>query len=81
MKQVKIVFDGKEYWLLWCNESVFSPRPKAVSRKLSSAWPEAIVIGSQVATHVLSATICLSQDAECFSRKKPGTDQSSGLGD
>ena len=35
------------------------------------------MIGSRVATHVLSATICLSQDAECFSRKKPGTARAS----
>jgi hypothetical protein len=42
---------------LQCNDSVFPPRPKAISRKLSSAWPEATVIGSRVATDVLSATI------------------------
>ena len=32
-----------------CNESRFSPRRKVFFLKLSSAWPEAIVIGSPVA--------------------------------
>ena len=60
-----------------CNESVCSPQLKAISRKLSSAWPEAIVIGSRVATHVLSA---IRGRGVASRRRKPGTDQSSGLG-
>jgi hypothetical protein len=41
--------------LLFCNESLFSPPPKAFFLKLSSAWREEIVIGASLAILNLDA--------------------------
>ena len=47
-----------------CNESRFSPWPEAIFLKLSSAWPEAIVIGGSVAmAHLDTKVGCCSLDS------------------
>jgi hypothetical protein len=68
-----------------CNESRFYPRPKGTSLKLSSAWPEPIVIGPPVARqHSLSFRLNRlrgSTTPGTSRRTETGIVQSSGLGD